>query len=464
MLSKSRVAAGAFLIGGLCLFALGLFLIGDRRMLFSKSVDFYTEFAQVSALEAGGKVRVGGLDAGEILEIRVPSGPGSKFRVKFRVVEKFLPVIRTDSVASVATDGLLGNKFLSIDIGTSEPAPPEFALPSREPFEIGDLLARIRETVAGIDKTFGDVKGDISAATTTVAESARHIDEIIVSTQKPIEEITAAANRLSQDLSVMVARVRSGEGTLGKLVNDDTVYKSLTASSREIEKIMGNLRQTSTDAKDLVSKFKNSDIPDDLEKTVSNVRDASERVKVLIATFQPAPGGGEGMAGDLRATLSGAREAMGDLAENLEALKHGFFFRGFFKDRGFYDLASLSPAEYQSKQFEKSVTKERNWVEWNELCTVDGSGFEMLSDSGKKKLDSMMANFLRFTNDRAIIVEGHTLGGAADEQFLLSRERATKVRDYLIKKFAINPDYIGVMPMGSVAASGDGIALVLLKK
>src|SRR5689334_13310648 len=74
MLSKSKIAAGAFLIGGLLLFALGLFLIGDRRMLFSRSVNYYAEFAQVSALETGGKVRVGGMDAGEILEIRVPQG------------------------------------------------------------------------------------------------------------------------------------------------------------------------------------------------------------------------------------------------------------------------------------------------------------------------------------------------------------------------------------------------------
>jgi phospholipid/cholesterol/gamma-HCH transport system substrate-binding protein len=462
MLSKSKVAAGAFLIGGLLLFGLGLFLIGDRRMLFSDSVNYHTEFSQVSALEIGGKVRVGGLDAGEILEILVPQEPGAKFRVKFRVVEKFLPVIRTDSVASIATDGLLGNKFLAIDIGMAGPAPPDSALPSREPFEIGDLLARIRETVAGIDKTFGDVKGDISEATKTVAESARHIDEIIVATQEPIGKVTAAASRISEDLSVLIARVRSGEGTLGKLVNDDTVYRSLSASSQEVERVMGNLRQTSADAKDLVSKFKNSDIPDDLEETVRNVREGSERIKSLIATFQPGPGGGDGMAGDLRATLSGAREAMGDLAENLEAMKHGFFFRGFFKDRGFYDLASLSPAEYQSKNFEKSVTKERVWVQGDQLFTVDGSGTEVFSDSGKKKIDSMMANFLRFTNDRAVIVEGYAAAGSAEEQFLLSRERAVKVRDYLINKFAINPEYIGVMPMAG--ASGDGIALVLLKK
>ena len=68
MASKDKSAMGAFVIGGLLLFGVGLFLIGDRRMLFSKSADYYTEFAQVNALEVGGKVRVGGMDAGEIVE------------------------------------------------------------------------------------------------------------------------------------------------------------------------------------------------------------------------------------------------------------------------------------------------------------------------------------------------------------------------------------------------------------
>src|SRR3954465_9282746 len=112
MVSKDKTAMGAFVLGGLLLFGFGLFLIGDRRMLFSKSADYYTEFAQVSALERGAKVRVGGMDAGEILEIQIPQQPGSKFRVRFRIIEKLFPVIRTDSVASIATDGLLGNKFL----------------------------------------------------------------------------------------------------------------------------------------------------------------------------------------------------------------------------------------------------------------------------------------------------------------------------------------------------------------
>jgi phospholipid/cholesterol/gamma-HCH transport system substrate-binding protein len=464
MASTDKAAMGAFVIGGLLLFGLGLFLIGDRRMLFSRSAEYYTEFAQISALGAGAKVRAGGMDAGEIVEILVPQGPGSKFRLKLKIIEKLFPIIRTDSVASIQTDGLLGSKFLQIDIGTRGRAPANYTLPSREPFEIGDLLAKIRETVSALDKTVGEVKGDIADATKTVAESAKHVDQIIVAAQEPIKKFTAATNRMSEDASAIIARVRSGEGTIGKLINDDAVYKSVSGSTKAVQQAMENLRQTSTDVKELVSRFKSGEAPADIERTMKNVAESSERVKLLVSGFQPEPGGGDGVAGDLRATLSSAREAMADLAENLEALKHGFFFRGFFKDRGFYDLAKLSPVEYQSKEFEKNVTKERAWVRQDELFILKVNGSEELSDPGKTKLDSMIANFLRFTKDRAVIVEGYASAGTVDEQWLSSRERATKVRDYLVKKFTLSPDYVGVMPMGAVLGYADGIALVLLKK
>jgi phospholipid/cholesterol/gamma-HCH transport system substrate-binding protein len=232
----------------------------------------------------------------------------------------------------------------------------------------------------------------------------------------------------------------------------------------DVEQVAQNLRQTSTDLKDLVSRFKSGEVPADFERTMKNVRESSDRIKVMVSAFQPGSEGADGVAADLRATLGSAREAMEDLAEDLEALKHSFFFRGFFKDRGFYDLGSLSPVEYQSKQFEKNVTKERAWIQKEELFIVKPNGSEELSDPGRKKLDGMMANFLQFTKDRAVIVEGYAAAGTVDEQFLLSRERATKVRDYLVKKFTLSPGYVGVMPMGAVGENGDGIALVLLKK
>jgi len=147
MPSNRRMIVGIFVLAGVTLFGVGLFWIGDRRLLFERSLELHTEFANLSALKVGSKVTVGGMDAGEVLAIQVPSGPRAKFRVRFRVLEKFGPVLRADSVASVQVEGLVGNKLLQVEPG-SEAAPrvqPYGTIPGREPLEIADIM---RETVA----------------------------------------------------------------------------------------------------------------------------------------------------------------------------------------------------------------------------------------------------------------------------------------------------------------------------
>src|SRR4030095_3232318 len=70
---RRAAAVGAFVIGGVLLFGAGLFLIGDRRMLFSRTFAVYAEFANLAGLADGAKVRVAGMDAGEVETINVPS-------------------------------------------------------------------------------------------------------------------------------------------------------------------------------------------------------------------------------------------------------------------------------------------------------------------------------------------------------------------------------------------------------
>src|SRR5262245_5530542 len=133
MAASSRIAIGIFVIGGILLFAIGLFWIGDRRQFFSDNMELFTEFNNVSGLAKGAKVRVAGLDAGEVLEITVPPRPDARFRIHFRVLTRFQPILRADSRASIQNDGLVGNKFLQVDAGTGAAlaVPPGSTIMSR---------------------------------------------------------------------------------------------------------------------------------------------------------------------------------------------------------------------------------------------------------------------------------------------------------------------------------------------
>ena len=85
MVSSKAVGAGAFVIIGVLLFTVALFMIGERRMLFQERYTLYTEFGRLGQLENGAAVRIAGLDAGEVTDIRIPDSPSQKFRVRIPV-------------------------------------------------------------------------------------------------------------------------------------------------------------------------------------------------------------------------------------------------------------------------------------------------------------------------------------------------------------------------------------------
>jgi outer membrane protein OmpA-like peptidoglycan-associated protein len=110
----------------------------------------------------------------------------------------------------------------------------------------------------------------------------------------------------------------------------------------------------------------------------------------------------------------------------------------------------------------------RIWIGTPVLFERDAAGRERISDAGKVRLDSAMSQFLKYPKNSPLVVEGYARPPATrDERFLLSRTRAGLVRDYIIEKFGLDPNYIGIMPMGSEAVDSpagsewDGVALAM---
>ncbi len=135
--------------------------------------------------------------------------------------------LRLDSVASIQNDGLVGNKFVQIDAGTE--ASPTGAGPghhqSREPFDIADMMAKMSETIDTVTAMIVDVQGGRSTrSSTTLGDTAVTAQTLINDVGKDAEgDPVTTGNTVGADLQAIVAGVREGRGTVGKLLTDDAL-------------------------------------------------------------------------------------------------------------------------------------------------------------------------------------------------------------------------------------------------
>src|SRR6202000_939093 len=139
---RRYLTAGIFIIAGVSLFALGIFLFGSRHEAFSRHVLLYTEFADLDGITKGSKVQVAGMDAGQVTKIDVPDSPSGHFRGQMKVDESLHGLVRSDSIVTVDTEGVVGDTFLTIHSGSpiAPIAQSDSVLQSKSPVSISDLL------------------------------------------------------------------------------------------------------------------------------------------------------------------------------------------------------------------------------------------------------------------------------------------------------------------------------------
>lgn len=440
MVSSRAVGAGVFVIVGVLLFTVALFTIGQRRMLFEDRFEVYTEFGKLGQLEPGAVVRVAGMDAGEVTDIIIPAVPSGKFRVKMELREDLHPLVRTDSVAAMQTEGLVGAIYVNVGAGSdgAPEAKPGSTIAGREPFSMADLLQQASDTVTMVTRTVEQMRGDIEKAVQQVALTAEDAHGLLEDIRPDITAIAHNGSQISADAQQVLSAVRDGKGTIGKLINDPALYDRA------------------------------KQIAEDAQATVANVKEVSAEARRAIADFRSKEGPAQGLMADMRVTIGQAREAVADLSDNMEALKRNFLFRGFFNKRGYFDLDAISPAEYRSGVLEQAPRKAmRIWLSSAVLFEKLPDGTEILTADAKQRLDRAMATFLKYVPENPVVIEGYATDGGVSDQFMLSRHRAGTVREYLLSRHRLAPQATGYIALGKDAPGAprggtwDGVAITL---
>jgi phospholipid/cholesterol/gamma-HCH transport system substrate-binding protein len=453
-MKKQGLIAGIFVVSALLLFSVGLFLIGDSHQAFTHHLTFYTELFNVNGLVPGLRVRVGGYVAGQVQGIQIPHRPSEKFRMKLQIDAKLRNLIREDSIVTVETDGVVGDKFLLIHDGTdqSREAVVGATLRGKEPIEISAVIAKVSTVIDQASGVMGDVQAKINVALNTATRTIDNADGLIT-------------------------LARSGNGPVGVMLNDKQTAAQLKQAVANAEQASAHLNQISLQAGQIVTDAQSRQFPAKVDAAIANaqhaVRQLDQASQQVNTTLNGALGpdrSGEDAAENIRESLSNVNLVTANMADDTEALKHEFFFKGFFKKRGFYSLQELTPSQYRANSYFQRASNHRLWLEGAEAFTTNSKGSEVLSATGERQIDRFIGNEKNVIMDEPMVIEGYSEQPVAAEQITISTSRSLLAAQYLEKHFRLKSQDIGMIslmatpPPSSARASWDGACIVLLAR
>jgi phospholipid/cholesterol/gamma-HCH transport system substrate-binding protein len=361
----------------------------------------------------------------------------------------------------------VGNKFLQVDAGTSAgmPIAAGATIPSREPIEVAELITRVNDTLKNANEAVTDVRAGINDTVKTVLGLSGETTQVIGDVSRQLERFATTANSVGDDVRGMITGIRNGQGTIGQLMTDRQLYEELRGMANDGGNMIQNLKATSEDLRTISTDLRNRDLGTKVEQVTTNVRNLTDEAVSAIRKLQASQGASAGLMTEVRQTLTSANETMANFADSSEALKRNFFFRGFFKDRGYYDLDEVTVREYQQGQFLRDRQKVMEWLESSDVFELSPAGKEQLSEEGRRQLDLAMAGFLKYSKTDPLVIESWAGPGNEPERVLRSRERGIMVSEYLMGKFELKPNYVAVMPMNATIVpqpqARDGVNLVL---
>lgn len=157
---------GLIVLVGLGLGVAGLFAVGSRGWFGKHPLHVRAGFRDIRGVEVGTRVRIHGIDAGEVVGILPPESPDSPVVLRLSLKDEYRRLVRADSTVQIVSEGMLGGKVLEIHRGNGEPAAEDALLESENSTELADVLGQVKQTLDGIrngDGTLGKLARDPQA-------------------------------------------------------------------------------------------------------------------------------------------------------------------------------------------------------------------------------------------------------------------------------------------------------------
>ena len=192
--TSQKAKIGIFTLVGLTVLVIGIFVIGDKKNMFGDTFSIYGTFKNVGGLQEGNNVRFAGINVGTVESISIVND--TTVRVTMRMESKVHEFLKTDAVASIGSDGLMGDKLITIAPGIN-----------------GDEIKRNEQimTVNPVD-----------------------FDKIITK----ITHVADNAEIITASLAGIASQIGAGRGSLGKLIFTDSLERGLVGTVNAAKQTM----------------------------------------------------------------------------------------------------------------------------------------------------------------------------------------------------------------------------------
>ena len=289
---------GMFVTIGLILFAGTIFFIGKEQNLFGSTFHLVAQFKSASGLKEGNNVRFSGINIGTVNGITLTD---SFVIVDLVIKKKVQEFIKTDATASIGSDGLMGDKVLTINPGSV----------SKDFVKDGDFIQ---------------------------TKKATDMEDIMASLKTNVDN----AGIITAQLAEFTYKINNGNGILSRVISDssfsnrlETTLTNLQNTSNEFSKFAVSMNSD----KGALALLSNEEFSKGIETAVSDLQTSTNQFALFTTNMNEGNGALSRLVSDdkigltLDSTMTNLQAATKKLDENMEAMQHNFLLRGYFKKK-----------------------------------------------------------------------------------------------------------------------------------